>query len=192
MLLRQQSDLHKERDILRSSLESLADKGVEVETIITMQYNSQKMSETSLGILRRTVKNLREQIDDTTDELVRQTDAVEDAQRQVQSVQEQVPVDVVCLFSPAFSAVLIVSPFMQITLQEVQEKALMKKSVLLGAKLKQQQGMYETARNEKNSYSKSLIEVEAEISKITLEFRGMTKSVSVPLFRDCFPSLTHV
>lgn len=63
-------------------------------------------------------------------------------------------------------------------MQGVQERALQKKTVLLTGKLKQQQAMYESAREERNAYSKSMMDVEAEISRVSREFKDMAKAVS--------------
>ena len=66
---------------------------------------------------------------------------------------------------------------LQVTLQEVQERTLLKKSVLLTKKLKQQQSMYESVRDERSKYSKALTEVDAEINRISREFKDMTNMV---------------
>jgi Tfp pilus assembly protein PilN len=67
----------------------------------------------------------------------------------------------------------------QIAIQVVQEQALKKKIIEQTGKLKQQQSVYESARDERNAYSKSLLEVEGEIAGISRQFRSMTKMVSV-------------
>ena len=66
---------------------------------------------------------------------------------------------------------------LQLSLQGVQEVALKRKIIDLNGKLKQQQSVYEGARDERNSYSKTLLDVEAEITKISHDFKSITKLV---------------
>ena len=44
-------------------------------------------------------------------------------------------------------------------------------------KLRLQQNVYDVARDERTSYSKSLLQVEDEITVISREFRSMTRMV---------------
>lgn len=90
VLERSVRDLQKEREILRQSLEALAGKGVDVDTVIGVQHSTQKMTENELITVRKSVKEHRERIEDLHDEIARLDDALEQANRSLLAVQEQV------------------------------------------------------------------------------------------------------
>jgi hypothetical protein len=89
-LTRSLNDLKKEREILRKTLESMADKGVHVDTVISVQHSSQKMSENELIAVRKVVKDARDRMSDLHDEVAILDDKLEDARRKLAAVQEQV------------------------------------------------------------------------------------------------------
>lgn len=89
-LTRSLVDLKKEREILRKTLESMADKGVQIDTVISVQHSSQKMSENELIAVRKAVKESRDRMSDLHDEIAILDDTLEDARRKLASVQEQV------------------------------------------------------------------------------------------------------
>jgi flagellar motility protein MotE (MotC chaperone) len=82
---------------------------------------------------------------------------------------------------------------MQIAVQLIHEQALKKKIIEQTRKLKQQQSVYDSARDERNAYSKSLLEVEGDIAGISRQFKNMTKMVRLQVFfslRSPLPGLS--
>jgi len=65
----------------------------------------------------------------------------------------------------------------EIKLQEVQVSDLQHKIVEGGARLKQQQNMYEAVRSDRNLYSKSLIESQEEIAEMKRRFKVMNHRI---------------
>lgn len=201
VIQRQHADLLKERDILRVSLEKLSGSTLQVETVIAVQSNSQRMTENDLLAHRRNVKELREAIDDAQDELAMLEEKSEEANRRAITVQEQVRGGArrgrgvrschvnFCTTSDVESPLPHPN---QVTLQEIQELTVQKKTVELGKKLKQQQSVYEAARDERNAYSKNLLEIEEDIQRITFQFKSMTKLVRPMRSRVLFADGLHI
>ena len=118
-----------------------------------MNQNTKKNLQNEINGYTATVKTQREQIESLVQDRERHEQEAESANHKYFTALEQ------------------------LKLQEVQISELQRKIIEGGARLKQQQNLYEAVRSDRNLYSKNLIESQEEIAEMKRRFKIMNHQI---------------
>jgi len=152
-LKKQLEDSSREREILGRKLGSSEKTSQLIFDLTKVNQNAKKNLQNEVNGFIANVKLQREQIEVLVQDRERHEQEANSASRRYYIALEQ------------------------LKLQEVQIADLQRKIIDGGARLKQQQNLYESVRSDRNLYSKSLIESQEEISEMKRSFKIMNHQI---------------
>ena len=150
---KQIDDLKREKEILNRKLGSSEKTTQLIFDLTKVNQNTKKNLQNEINGYTATVKTQREQIESLVQDRERHEQEAESANHKYFTALEQ------------------------LKLQEVQISELQRKIIEGGARLKQQQNLYEAVRSDRNLYSKNLIESQEEIAEMKRRFKIMNHQI---------------
>ena len=150
---KQLEDLAREREILSRKLGSSEKTAQLIFDLTKVNQNAKKNLQNEVNGYTATVKLQREQIESLVQDRERHEQEANAASRKYYVALEQ------------------------LKLQEVQISDLQRKIIDGGARLKQQQNLYEAVRSDRNLYSKNLIQSQEEIAEMKRRFKIMNHQI---------------
>jgi chromosome segregation ATPase len=150
---KQLEDLGREREILSRKLGSSEKTAQLIFDLTKVNQNAKKNLQNEVNGYTATVKLQREQIESLVQDRERHEQEANAASRKYYVALEQ------------------------LKLQEVQISDLQRKIIDGGARLKQQQNLYEAVRSDRNLYSKNLIQSQEEIAEMKRRFKIMNHQI---------------
>lgn len=153
MLQKRNDDLVREREVLTKMLVKVGDQTQSTYDLIKVNENTKKNLENEINGYRKHVKKQREMVQQLVGDRERYEKDAEQATKKYLTALEEVK------------------------LQELQMSALQRKIQEAEGKLKQQQNLYEAVRNDRNLYSKNLMESQKEITQMKRRFKIMNHQI---------------
>jgi len=177
-------DLRREKDVLSRTLATAEDRSRNAAEVVAAQESARRNLQAELAGYASTMRRLREQIDGLEEQRLKYAAQAEEAQQVRRGRRGAACATTANQFSPpphAHASGWIEQAYYTalegVKLQELQMAALQRKIEEGGAKLKQQQSLYDAVKADRNMYLKNLSDANAEIGEMRRAFKQLSHTI---------------